>query len=101
MGIVKEVHGLMDEVYKTLLSKEELLLTNDEYENDNDLIWELPRYATVNKWGYYQEYAITKITKGGDISAKGIGEDWGEEIAITTSDLSYGEAVVLLEYLED
>jgi hypothetical protein len=95
----KQVESLMSDVYRTLLDYDEVILTNEQYDNDNDLVWDVPRVGVVTKYGYYIEFAITKITKGGEITGKGLGEDWGDTYSFTVNELSYGEAVNLLGFL--
>lgn len=96
VDLIYEVTDLLPKISVALKELDKEFLTNYEYENDNDLIWELPRVSRVSKHGQYIEYAITKISKGGDITAKGIGEDYGEVISVSVDELNYEESIGLL-----
>jgi hypothetical protein len=96
VDLIYEVTDLMPKVYDTLKKLDKVFVTDEEYEDGEDIIHESPRYAMVSKHGFYAEYVIIKIAKGGNISAKGLGEDHGDEIEITVDDLDYNEATDLL-----
>lgn len=96
VDLIYEVTDLMPKVYDALKELDRVLVTDEEYDECEDIVHESPRYAMVSKHGFYLEYVITKITKGGNITAKGLGEDYGEVIEITVDDLDYNEATDLL-----
>lgn len=96
VGLINEVNNLIPKVYDALKKLDKVLVTDEEYEEGEDIIHESPRFAQVSKHGFYVEYVITKITNGGNITAKGIGEGEGDEIEFTVDSLDYNEATDLL-----
>ena len=102
MSLSKEVHNLMDSVYQTLNSYDEVILTQDEFDDGEcDVRYEAPRVSKVSKHFYYDEYVIMSI-KDGDYIAIGITESCeGENISGSLSELNYDEAVNLLGWLDN
>tara|TARA_R110002050_G_scaffold79261_12_gene169491 strand:- start:26249 stop:26557 length:309 start_codon:yes stop_codon:yes gene_type:complete len=102
MSLTKEVHNLMDSVYQALNSYDEVILTQDEFDDfDSEVRNEVPRVSKVCKHFHYDEYAVMSI-KGGDYIAIGITEGCnGEIISGSLSELEYGEAVNLLGWLDN
>jgi hypothetical protein len=98
IDLIYEVNDLMLKVENILMELDEVLLTDEEYEDNNEVMYELPRVSRISKHGFHIEYVITKITKGGDIIAKGICDDYGDEITLSVKDLNNEEAITLLNY---
>ena len=60
---------LMDEVAE--------FITEAEYDNQHDCIYEIPRTYRVTKHGFHTEWCIMRIDKG-TAYLGGMGEDFGE-----------------------
>ena len=50
-------------------------LTQEEFDNGEDCIYDAPCYIEYGKYGSYDEYAIMKIEKGGTITCIGRGDN--------------------------
>ena len=61
-----------------------------EYDNGEDIIYDLPRVYSVSKHGYHEEYAVLKIDAG-IIYLGGIAEEYGELKQITIDELNWDE----------
>ena len=85
------------DVYSTLKTVDVELFTDKEYDDD-DCIYEIPTFITFNDY-WYQVWVI-KTVKDGNILAYGLYEDSGEKKEYTIDELSLGEAVNLLGYLD-
>lgn len=101
MSLPKEVHNLMDSVYNTLNEVNEVIVTNEDFDNSEDVIYEAPRIAQVSKYGYYEEYVIMSLNNG-IMEVRGISEGIEDEVVKSNIvDLSYSEAVNLLGWLDN
>lgn len=97
VDLIYEITDLLPKVYNMLNTLNKEFVTDKQYDDSDDLIWELPRISKVSKHGFYIEYAITNINDG-KVTAKGIGEDYGDVITLNVTDLNYEEAIVLLKH---
>lgn len=95
VDLIYKVNDVMNEVYPMLKTLDKVFLTDEEYENQDDSIFDLPRISRVDKHGFYEEYAIIRLNNG-DIVAKGVSENYGKTITCTVDDLNYDEAITLL-----
>jgi gentisate 1,2-dioxygenase len=89
MSLSKEVHNLMDSVYQTLNGFNEVIITDEDFDNSEDVIYEAPRIAQVSKYGYYDEYVIMSLNDG-IMNVRGISEGIEDEVfKSNVVDLSY------------
>lgn len=101
MSLLNEVRNLMDSVYNTLNEINEIILTDEDFDNSEDVIYEAPRITQVSKCGYYEEYVIMSLNDG-IMNVRGISEGIEDEVVKSNVvDLSYSEAVNLLGWLDN
>ena len=69
-----------------------------EYDNSDDCIYEIPRCYSVTKHGFYCEWAILRI-ENGIAYCGGIGEDYGEMLECSLSELNDSEIISIANEL--
>ena len=65
-----------------------------EYDNQNDIIYEIQRVYSVDKYGYHIEWCVLKIDNG-IVYLGGIGEDYGETKELNIDDLNSDELIAI------
>lgn len=95
MNIAKKIQEQSVRLFEELKTKSKILVTNEEYDNSEDLIYEMPRIYIVTKHSFYVEYVILEIQDGGVLKCGGLGEDFGELITTDISELTTDDACVL------
>ena len=92
-----EITEMVDEMVEQLKTTSAEFLTQEEYDDCSDAIYDAPSVYRVSKYGTYDEYAIMKI-ENGRLSAIGKGETDGK-ISLDVSELDLGEVVYLCNCL--
>lgn len=102
MSLSKKAIEVMELVYKALSEYEEVILTEEEFnDEDNEIRYEAPRVSKVSKYFNYDEYVIISISNG-NYKALGVTEGVeAENIEGSLAELTYGEAVNLLGWLNN
>ena len=95
MNIAEKIQEQSSKLFEELKKKSKVLVTDEEYDNGEDLIYEIPRIYTVTKHSFYVEYIILEIQEGGILKCGGLGEDFGERITTDISELTTDNACVL------
>lgn len=98
-GLIRVIEKSSIRLVENLNNVEKVFLTDKEYDNQDDLIYELPRTFTVTKYGYYVEYVIVEIKKGGVLKCRGIGEDYGDKAEQLLAELTTDNLITLAEEL--
>ena len=99
---MKDLRKEIENLINSLNDYNEVLITTKEFDDDDDeLRYELPRVALVDKYGYYNEYAIVSLN-GGKFKAIGISEGCHGDIIYDVIDtLNYNEGLDLLGWLNN
>jgi len=95
MNIAEKIQEQSSRLFEELKKKSKVLVTNEEYDNGEDLIYDIPRIYTVTKHSFYVEYVILEIQEGGILKCGGLGEDFGELITTDISELTTDDACAL------
>jgi len=95
MNIAEKIQEQSSRLFEELKKKCKVLVTNEEYDNGEDLIYDIPRIYTVTKHGFYVEYVILEIQEGGILKCGGLSEDFGELITTDISELTTDDACAL------
>jgi hypothetical protein len=95
MNIAKKIQEQSIKLFEELKTKSKILVTDEEYDNSDDLIYEMPRIDTVTKHNFYVEYVILEIQEGGILKCGGLGEDFGKLITTDVSKLTTDNACML------
>ena len=100
MNIAEKIQAQSSKLFEGLKTMNRVLITDKEYNDGEDLIYEMPRIHTVTKHWFYVEYVILEIQQGGTLRCGGLGEDYGELITTDISELTTDDACVLFSCLE-
>jgi hypothetical protein len=92
---------LLNKIEEELVEAKRLLqvevaefITEAEYDNSDDVLYELPRIYEVSKHGYHIEYAVLRIDNG-VVHLGGISEDYGEMKQSTLDELNWDEILTI------
>jgi len=92
---------LLDKIEEELVETKRLLqtevaefITESEYDNGDDVLYDLPRVYQVSKHGFHEEYAVLRIDNG-TVYLGGIGEDFGTEMQTTLDNLNWEEILTI------
>jgi hypothetical protein len=99
MNIAEKIQEQRSKLFEELKNKSKVLITNEEYDNEEDLIYEMPRIYIVTKHSFYVEYVILEIQEGGILKCGGLGEDFGELITTDISELTTDDACGLFNHI--
>jgi len=93
---IKKTYSLLREIKKYINNVDYIFMNVKEFNNENDLIHDLPRVSHIDKYGYYNEFAVMSISNG-EIYALGIGENFGDEFEMFVDDIQAFEALWIAE----
>jgi len=99
MNIAEKIQEQSAKLFEELKTKSKILVTSEDYDNGDDLIYEMPRIFTVTKHGFYVEYVILELQEGGSLKCGGLGDDFGEFISKDISELTIDDACELFNCL--
>ncbi len=86
--IISKLNELGNQLAEILKTKSHVLATDEEYENHEDFIVELPRVSKVDKYSFYVPYVILELKKGGILRCGSTGDEHGKIIEIDLSELN-------------
>lgn len=84
---VKQILSLNDEILNELKTKSFTLITNDEYDEGDDKIYEGATTYIINKSGFHVTYVILSI-ENDIVHCGGLYEDYGEIQDLKLTDLT-------------
>ena len=92
--LVNSINLGVDKLLTELKNHSAEFCTQAEYDNNDDLIWDLPRVYTVDKYNYHIEWGVLRIENG--IAYLGsIGEDYGDFKEIEIGELNAEELITI------
>jgi len=98
--ITDKIEQLVSEMVGELKSKSKVLITDEEYDNGDDIIYETPKIGVIDKFGHYEDYAILELIEGGEIRCAGRYENYGDdELTFKITDLNINELIKLYDFL--
>jgi len=99
MNSAEKIQEQSSKLFEELKTKSRVLITDKEYNDGEDSIYEMPRIYTVTKHSFYVEYVILEIQQGGTLKCGGLGEDYGELMTTDIGELTTDGACVLFSCL--
>ncbi len=88
--LLNKIEKQLVEVKVILQDETAEFITSAEYDNGDDVLYEIPRIYEVTKHGFHIEYAILRIDKG-QIYLGGVFDEFGELKKVTLDELSWDE----------
>jgi len=96
IDLLDKVNDVTDEVFKMLNGMSEVLITDEEFVNNDEARVELPRVSQVDKYSTCTEYAVVGINAG---IVRAVELDGDDNIAhFNVNDLTSSEAIHILSY---
>jgi hypothetical protein len=95
MNLAQKVLALKDELLKQLNKFNKILISDNQYDEGADFIYEMPQTYKLDKHGYHKTYVIMEITPNGVLRCGGLYEDYGEFTEVNLNDLSIDTLVDL------
>jgi len=95
----EQIRKLVSELFEKLRSVERVLITNEQYDKEDDIIYDAPRTFTVSDSEYHIEVVILEIKKNGLLVVGGLNDEAGERGEMAIWDMTIDDALTLSEYL--
>ena len=93
-NLMNSIGSKMEQLKVALENECATFCEQSEYDNQSDIIYEIPRVYSVDKHGYHIEWCILNIDKG-IVYLAGIGEDYGETKELKIGDLNSDELIAI------
>jgi hypothetical protein len=92
--LINNIDRQLEELRIKLNDETATFCEQSEYDNHDDIIFDIPRIYQVTKHGFHVEYCILNINQG-KIDAMGLCEDAGESLYTTIDSLSPSELLAI------
>mgnify|MGYP006883189497 CR=1 FL=1 len=92
--LLNKIEEELVEVKRLLQEEVAEFITESEYDNGDDVLYDLPRIYEVTKHGYHIEYAVLRIDNG-TVYLGGICDDFGDLKQVVLNDLNWDEILTI------
>ena len=94
--LINNIDRQLEELRLELKKTTATFCSQEDYDEHEDIIFDIPRIYQVTKHGFHVEYCILNINQG-KIDAMGLCEDAGESLYTTIDSLSLSELLAIGE----